>query len=470
MEGFVMAIVTLDVDTWAEQQFGNCELGDRRRTRRLLKFAGQAAEKPDAATTRQTEVWSDLKAAYRLFDQDEVTFTAITAPHQALTRSQLDDGVWLILNDTTELNFGYRREIEGIGRVGSAEGRGFFLHSALAVRASDRELAGVAAQELYRRPLKKVKRVSSHARKKQSQRETDVWGRVIDQVGPPPEGVRLLHVCDRGADNFDVYCHLITQRAGWVIRAAQLQRQVCEASGGALSLDRLVWRAPCLGTYELTVSANQDQPARTARLEVRAAALSMPRPKTGVSRYARETGLKTIPMWVVEAREVSPVPQGVEPLRWVLLTSEATTSFDHAWKIIEYYEQRPLIEEYHKCLKTGCQIEARQYQTAPRLEAVIGLTVVLAVRLLQLKHAARTEPDRPAHEVVPARWIDGLRRVLRRPRLLNTIREFFRALASLGGFLCRKCDGEPGWQTIWRGLDTLLQCLRGLGVRPKKCG
>lgn len=63
-----------------------------------------------------------------------------------------------------------------------------------------------------------------------------------------------------------------------------------------------------------------------------------------------------------------------------------------------------------------------------------------------------------------------LRRVLRRPRLLNTIREFFRALASLGGFLCRKCDGEPGWQTIWRGLDTLLQCLRGLGVRPKKCG
>lgn len=378
--------------------------------------------------------------------------------------------MWLILNDTTELNFGCLRQIEGVGRVGSKESRGFFLHSALAVRASTRELTGVAAQELYTRPLSKVKRVSSQARKKQSRRETDVWGRVIDQVGPPPEGVRFLHVCDRGADNFDVYCHLIMQCAGWVIRAAQLERQVQAEHAEVLSLDRLIRRAPCLGTYELAVSANGNQPARKARLEVRAAALAMPRPKAGVSRYARETGLETIPMWAVEAREVSPVPAGVEPLRWVLLTSEQVASFNQAWTIIEHYEQRPLIEEYHKCLKTGCQVETRQYQTAPRLEAVIGLTAVLAVRLLQLKHAARTEPDRPAHRLVPARWIAGLRRVLRRPRPLNTVRDFFRALASLGGFLGRKCDGEPGWQTIWRGLDTLLQCLRGMEINEKKCG
>lgn len=470
LEGFVMAIVTLDVNGWAEQQFGNCELGDQRRTQRLVSFATQAAQKPDASTPTQAEAWADLKAAYRLFDQAEVTFAAITAPHQALTCDQLSDGVWLILNDTTELNFGYLRDIEGIGRVGSDEGRGFFLHTALAVQGSNHELAGVAAQELYTRPLHKVKRVSSHARKKKSQRETDVWGRVIDRVGPPPEGVRFLHVCDRGADNFDVYCHLITQGAGWVIRAAQLQRQVHDEPGRATSLDKVISRASCLGTYELKVSANQDQPARTARLEVRAAVLSMPRPKSGVSRYARDTRLETIAMWAVEAREVSPVPTGVEPLRWVLLTSEKAASFDQAWKIIEYYEQRPLIEEYHKCLKTGCQVETRQYRTAHRLEAVIGLTAVLAVRLLQLKHAARAEPNRPAHHVVPARWVAGLRRVLRRPRPVNTVREFFRALASLGGFLGRTGDGEPGWQTLWRGLGTLLQCLRGMDARPRKCG
>jgi hypothetical protein len=291
---------------------------------------------------------------------------------------------------------------------------------------------------------------------------------VIDQAGPPPAGVRCLHVCDRGADNFDVYCHLVTQRAGWVIRAAQLRRQVRDRQGKTLALEGVIRRAVCLGTYDLAVSANADQPARTAHIEVRAAALSMPRPKAGVSRYARDTGLTEIPMWAVEAREVSPVPAGVEPLRWVLLTSEETTTFAQAWTIIEHYEQRPLIEEYHKCLKTGCRVESRHYRTGHRLAAVIGLTTVLAVRLLQLKQVAQTQPDRPAREVVPARWVAGLRRVLRRPRAVNTVREFFRALASLGGFLGRKGDGEPGWQTIWHGLDTLLTALRGM--ETKKCG
>ena len=95
---------------------------------------------------------------------------------------------------------------------------------------------------------------------------------------------------------------------------------------------------------------------------------------------------------------------------------------------------------------------------------------VLAVRLLQMKLVARTTPDRPASEVVPPRWTDGLRQILRRPRPLDTVRDFFRALASLGGFLGRKCDGEPGWQTIWRGLETLLPCLRALDAAQRRCG
>lgn len=463
-------MVTLDCGAWADEQFGACEWEDQRRTARLVKFAEQAALKPDASMPTQTEEWSDAKAAYRLFDSDHVSFEAITAPHQALTRSHMTAGLWLILNDTTELNYGYRRDIEGIGRVGCEDGRGFFLHTALARHAVTGELAGVSAQELYKRPIKKVPRVSSAQRKAIQSRETDVWGRVIDHVGLPPEGVKFLHVCDRGADNFDVFCHLMTQRAGWVIRAAQLGRRVLDEADQEQSLDALVAAQTSLGTYEFTVTANHKQPARTALIEVRAATLKMPRPKSGVTPYARKTGLTEIKMRVVEAREVSPVPTGADPLRWVLLTSEKATTFEHAWTIIEHYEQRPLIEEYHKCLKTGCRIEQRQSRTAKRLEAVIGVICVLAVRLLQRELVARATPDRPAAEVVPPRRTDGLRRVLKRPRPLDTVRDFFRALASLGGFLGRKSDGEPGWQTIWRGLETLLPCLRALDAGSQRCG
>jgi hypothetical protein len=55
-------------------------------------------------------------------------------------------------------------------------------------------------------------------------------------------------------------------------------------------------------------------------------------------------------------------------------------------------------------------------------------------------------------------------------RPLETARDFLREVAKLGGFLGRKSDGEPGWITIWRGLNKLLQCLRGAKWTYEKCG
>lgn len=463
-----MAFLTLDIGQWAEQQFGTCELGDQRRTKRMVKFAAQAAAKPDAATPKQTERWGDCKATYRLFDQDDVTFDAVIGPHCAETRA-VGPGTWLVINDTTDINFGYERDLPGVGRVGStAEGRGFYLHTALLVAADGQGLVGLAAQDLYVRPLKKVTQVGSARRKKRA-RETDVWGRVIDRVGPPPTDARFIHICDRGGDNFDVYCHLLEQRAGWVIRASQLKRLVHDNEGCEQSLEQMLADQQAVGSYELEVRANQDQPARTALLEVRSVRLVMPRPRSGVSRYARMRGVTEIPMWAVEVREVCP-PRGVEPLRWVLLTSEPVRGFADAWRIIEGYEKRPLIEEYHKCLKTGCRVEARQYRTGDRLAPVIGLLSVLAVRLLHLKMVACEQPERPAEEVVPVRWLAALPLILKKRTPIKTVREFFRGLASLGGFLGRKGDGEPGWQTIWGGLETLLLCLRGAEALRKRYG
>lgn len=459
--------LAMEISTWAEVQFGACELGDRRRMKRMVKLAAQAAAAPDASTPKQTEGWGDCKAAYRLFAHPDVTFEAVTAPHCAMSRA-VPAGVWLVINDTTEINFGYDRELSDVGRVGSAQARGFYLHTAMIVSAANEEIVGVAGQDLYSRPSKKVKRVSSQ-RRKQLKRETDMWGRVIDRVGPPPAGTRFIHVCDRGADNFDVYCHLLQQSAGWAIRAAQLKRQVRDDAGRERSLDEVVRDAPLAGTYQLQVPANRDQSARTASMEVRYARVVMPRPRTGVSRYVRERGVTEIAMQAVEAREVNP-PRGVTPLRWVLLTSEEVSGFEDAWRVIEWYEKRPLIEEYHKCLKTGCRVEERLYRSGDRLAPAIGLLSVLAVRLLQLKMVARRDPEQRAAYVVPREWLTAVAALLKKREPIKTVREFIRSLARLGGFLGRKGDGEPGWQTIWGGLEKLLLCLRGATAIAKKCG
>jgi hypothetical protein len=402
-----------------------------------------------------------------LFDQSDVTFDAVVAPHCASSRN-VGPGVWLVINDTTEINYGYDRKRPGVGRVGTADAQGFYLHSAMIVSAEGNELVGLAAQELYARPLKKIPRVSS-ARRKKLARETDIWGRVIDQTGAPPADARFIHVCDRGADNFDVYCHMLLNNVGWVIRAAQLKRVVRDAEGCERSLHQTVHGQPVLGTYELDVGANKDQPVRTATMEVRCATISMPRPKAGVSRFVRDGGVTAICMSVVEVREIKP-PHGVKALRWVLLTSEEVETFNDAWRVVEWYEKRPLVEEYHKCLKTGCRVEARQYQTGDRLAPVIGLLSILAIRLLQLKMVARQNPECPAANVVPAEWLAALPRLTKQRKPIQNVRDFFRSLAGLGGFLGRKGDGEPGWQTIWSGLETLLICLRGARALTKKCG
>lgn len=462
-----MAELAMDATAWANQQFGNCALGDKRRTKRLIKVAAQVAAKPDASTPRQAENWADCKAAYRLFDQEEVTFDAVIAPHCEQIRAVIS-GTYLIIQDTTELNFGYHRQLTGVGRLGCVDGRGFYLHSAMMVNTDGGKLMGMAAQEIYQRPLKKVPRVSSVRRKKRK-RETDVWGRVVDRVGPSPAGARFIHVCDRGADNFEVYCHVQQQQADWVIRAAQLKRKVITEQWGECSLGKTLRRQPCLGTYTLEIRANNEQPARTALLEVRCLAIKMPLPKTGLSRYVRKLGITEIPMWAVEVREVN-APRGATRLHWVLLTSEKVTQFKDAWRVIEWYEKRPLIEEYHKCLKTGCRVEYRQYQTGQRLAPVIGLLSILAVRLLQLKTIARSTPDIKAAHVVPGEWLKALPRLVKTSKPIRTVKDFFRALARLGGFLGRKGDGEPGWQTIWLGLETLLLCLRGAAALAPRSG
>ena len=139
--------------------------------------------------------------------------------------------------------------------------------------------------------------------------------------------------------------------------------------------------------------------------------------------------------------------------------------------MLEHYEKRWLIEEFHKALKSGCRLEERQYEAAKRLEAVTGVLSVLAVRLLQLKTIARDEPQRPAKQVVPMRWIQMLQSLRKRPpKSPWTVRDFYRELAKLGGFLGRKSDGEPGWMTLWHGFEKLHLCLRGADAYARKCG
>jgi hypothetical protein len=462
--------VTMDAQTWAEEQFGACNLKDKRRTRRLVRVAASALCHPSGSLPAQTSDAADLKAAYRLFGCADVTFADIAGPHWAETRRRAP-GTYLVLDDTTEVDFGIHRKLRGMAQTGNGGGWGFLLHSALVVSAEDETIYGLAAQKIRYRKSAPKKENSTQRLKRD--RESALWGQVIDQVGPPAEGVRWVHVMDRGADNFEVYCHCRQQPADWVVRVTQKQRRAIVPGGQTLKLQEYLETLSSSGEYELQLRARpaqpkrghkparKAQPARTARIEVRFGPLEIPFPQQK-SPYLK--GLPPVPiaMWVVHAVEVDP-PEDVEPVEWILLTSLPVASFADAWRVIEYYEKRWLIEEYHKALKTGCRVESRQLQSKEGLERITALLSVVAVRLLQLKSAARTNPATPARNLVPLHWIKMLLAARKRSKLTvaMTIREFYREVAKLGGFLGRKSDGEPGWITIWRGWQKFYMFIHG---------
>ena len=457
-----MATLLWDPHRWAQRQFKDCDLKDRRRNQRLCQFAVQVAVHPDASTPQQTESWGALKGAYRLMNCADISFQALIAPHCQHTRQDCQPGdVKLILNDTTEMDYTAKRKTQGLGPIGNGRGRGFFLHSGLMIDAASGQADGMAGQEIFYRQEKTGRKVAKNTRRKASDRESAVWGRLIDRIGRPPESVKWIHVCDRGADDYEVMLRAVRQDCGFVIRAAKLNRKVQTLDGRRLPLRDVLNELPAQGQGDIQVKATKKEPARTARVTLRFGEIFLPLPGVITPWIREHAPQEPLRVSVTELREET-APPNCKRVRWVLFSTEPATDVASANQIIAHYEKRPRVEEYHKALKTGCSVQKRQYRTGERLERIAGLLSVVAVRLLQMQSAARETPERPAEEVAPRAWVAMLKAVrnLSTERPLS-IREFVRQLAGLGGHLLRKSDGEPGWMTIWRGYEKLVLLIRG---------
>ena len=160
-------------------------------------------------------------------------------------------------------------------------------------------------------------------------------------------------------------------------------------------------------------------------------------------------------------------------LEWILFTTVPVAAAASALERIEWYRLRWVVEEYHKALKTGCAMEQRQLRSGSGLLALLGLLAIVAVRLLQLRTIARAAPATLASQVVAPDLLETVVRLQGGSVNSMTADQFWRAVAGLGGFLGRKGDGDPGWQTLWRGWQRLQDLCWGLHPLPvpgKECG
>ncbi len=446
---------------WAQREFGFAQLGDQRRNKRLVNVAARLAFNPGGTLPQAFPKWAELKAAYRLFDQPQATHPNILAPHLANTfKLCRQPGEYLIIEDTTLLDYSNSPAALELGTIGDGGGRGFELHSALVVQ--------VEAWTLQQRPEGMVVGLlgqqcdcprpgpegETEAQRWQRHRKSQRWAEALRAAGAPPKGCQWIYLADREADFYEPIRTCQELGVDFIIRS-RCDRRLADDAGHLWG--RLA-KQPAMGQSTVELRARPGQAARIAIVQIRAMRMDLDGPWRPGGWQPELRGL-----WAVEVREVD-APEGVkEPLHWILLTSLPCTSWAAVQRVVGRYTARWWIEEYHKALKSGAGAEQSQLERGYRLEALIAVLAVIAVRLLATKFLARSRPESlEAVQDFSPEALAILEQKIGRPKGGWTNQSLLIAIARLGGFLARKHDGLPGWQTIWRGWHRLMWMCEGV--------
>lgn len=454
-----------------QEIFGDADLGDRRRTARLVKSFDQMCAHPGGTLPDKLASPADLRGFYHLCDSDDVTHEVILERARTHTQARIDACPQdvLILHDATEFDYTTLTSLAGdLGQIGKGNRRGYLCHNALAVAADSAEVLGLMDQILHRRDeVAKDETLPEH--RDRPTRESLLW---VTGTSHLPADAKLIDVADQGADTFEFLEHECHSKRRFVIRAAK-PRQVYaghEPIGPRQELKAYARSLPELGRFTMDVQAQAGRkPRKAAEFVARGGPVLVCPPHAKAGHH----GDAPLPMYVVQVAEISP-PRDEKAIEWTLLTNELVRDFDDAWRVTGWYERRWIVEEFHKAKKTGCRIEDMQFTTTDRLEPAIALLSVVAVTLLKLREASRRGDagTRRAATLVSAEYVEVLS--LKRYGEVRedlTVRDFFLALARLGGHQNRKCDGHPGWLVLWRGWMKLQAMLDGyLAAKRKICG
>lgn len=445
--------------SFGELHFGQAQLGDERRRKRLVSLADQMVQHPEGTLPDKLQDPAAYQAMYRLCRNASVSHESVLRPHRewTLQRMRQGDETVLVVHDTTELDYTSITSLrDQLGPIGNGGGRGYECHNSLAVVASSGEILGLANQILHER-AEVPKDEGVAAKREREDRESLLWLKGSQAVGVAPAGCQWVDICDRGADTFEFLDYQDFAGKSYVVRSNY--NRTMEIGQGehrrqTLLHDYLRGVEP-RGGRVVPVPARDGQPARQAQCLVSAASVRLIAPHVKRGKHRNEP----LRVWAIRVWEID-AAAGAEPLEWFLLTNVQTSTLEQALTRIRWYEQRWIVEDYHKAKKTGCGMETLQFQSVDRLEPMIALLSVVALTLVNLRVANRQEnaATTPAREFVAESYV-GVLSVWRfkERRTDLSVREFTLALARLGGHQNRRSDGPPGWITLWRGWNKLQQ-------------
>lgn len=438
--------------SWAQEEMGGAALGDARRSRRLVRLVERLAEQPSLSIPAACIGAAETKAAYRLLSHEAVGWSAILAPHLKNSVQRMGaEPVVLCLQDTTELDFN-GQDIEGLGPLGYEAQRGMYLHATYAVSAA-RVPLGVLDAWMWAREARKSD--GTRGGVLESERWIEGYERLAE-LAPELPATRLVCVGDRESDMLALLlkAHELGHAVDYLLRC-QHNRVLPE--GGKLW--EAVMDSEPLGRICFDMPAGRGRKARTVQQEVRAQRVQFDDRRGG-----------QLEVTCLIAAEVQ-APAGAKPVVWRLLSNRQAPTLEAALELIDWYRARWEIELLFLTLKEGCRVEALQLASVERIERALAVYLVVAWRIGLLMRLGRACPDWDAEQLLTrqewqAAWIVARKKP---PAKTPTLRAALHMIASLGGFLGRRGDGEPGVKSLWIGLQRVASCLEGMRFQ-QKCG
>ena len=454
-----------------QQELVGCQFADERLGKRFSMVLKQLAEGTAESIPLACQDWANTKAAYRFFANERVSEADILAGHFRATRERTATvgGTLLVLHDTTE--FSYPRENIGLLHRSRNPGRsphplcGISMHSSLVVTAAGLPLGLSAVKFWTRRAFKgtnALKRRVNMTRIPIGEKESVRWvDNLVATTALLGEAGRCVHIGDREADIYELFCAANDVGAHFVIRSAYPRL----VEDGTTKTDAAMEEVRVKGLHRITVRDKDDE-ASEAVLELRYRRMRVLAP------VAKQTDYGPLELTMICAEERG-TPKGRERISWRLLTDLPVRSCEEAIEKLQWYALRWKIELFHKILKSGCRVEASRLRTAARLVNLIATCCVVAWRIFWLTMINRSQPTAEptlALTQLELQLLDELVPDRSPPTHPPTLSRSIIKIAQLGGYLARARDPAPGNIVMWRGLARLTDIAIGYSLRSENEG
>lgn len=431
----------LSSKVWIEKQWPSKLFFDPRVHKRVLLVAEACLNFPDRSIPKRFQSAGATKGCYRLLSRTNMGHEKLQSAHYENVREEVlaASGRVLFIQDGSELIYNSHPWTTGLGHTADATGNGIMFHSCLAVKIEDGQphVIGLACQKAWIR-----------TDEESEESEGDVWAEMIRRIGPPPKERAWITVGDRGSDIFSFVED--ADSSGWDCVVRSKHDRKIRVNGAVTKLKKHMRSLPSMTSFGHKLRSKAGgASSQEVTLYVSWTEAEMMPPDTEIDKKPIKGSY--VRVWCDEDRDIE----------WILFTLSAVTSKESALEIVTIYTLRWIIEEYHKCLKTGCKMEEAQLRAADHLMNLFGILGVIATQLLQLRDLSRIRGSELADTHVDKMAVKLIEKIYKLP-IPPTIKEFWRRVAMLGGFLGRKSDGNPGWQTIWYGWLRLRDMRRGV--------